>query len=350
MRTVPPPRLVVIWSGVISLLVVLTSVAGLADPAVYEQETQNWATQAQGQDVGNLLAVVVLLVAALRYRNGSHRAGLVGLGSLMYLVYAFVVYAVAVHLNYLFLAYVAVLGLSAWGVILGVNLLRGTPVAYSQGHSRTFASWVVIATGVLFAGLWLGELVPALLNGTVPASLTDAGLWVNPIHVIDLSMVLPGFIVCGVAARRGRDHGLFWLGPWLVFSVLMGSSIIAAMVLMTVRGSANTVPATAMVSVVVTASLLAVRAHLRDSGTQVGAESGDDGSTSSWTGSPHGTSGTRSAAVPQHFVSALDRTVAGPCASQVPDRRSRYLSPNLLWLEHRRPAECGSRSRGSSPG
>jgi hypothetical protein len=143
------------------------------------------------------------------------------------------VYAVAVHLNYLFLVYVAVLGLSAWG------------------------------TGVLFAGLWLSELVPALLMGKVPASLTDAGLWVNPIHVIDLSMVLPGFIVSGIAALKGREHGLFWLAPWLVFSVLMGSSIIAAMVLMMGAGAANTVPATVMVSVVVAASLLALRGYLR---------------------------------------------------------------------------------------
>jgi len=262
MKTVPP-RSVLVWSGVISLLVVLASVAGLADPRVYGQETENWATQAKGQDLGNLLAVVVLVVAALRYRKGSQRAALVWLGALLYLIYAFIVYAVAVHLNYLFLVYVAVLGLSAWGVIFNVNRVRGGGIQYPQGRSRTVAAWVMITTGVLFAGLWLSELVPALLMGKVPASLTDAGLWVNPIHVIDLSMVLPGFIISGIAALKGREHGLFWLTPWLVFSGLMGSSIIAAMVLMMGAGAANTVPATVMVSVVVAASLLALRGYLR---------------------------------------------------------------------------------------
>ncbi len=262
MKTVPP-RSVLAWSGVISLLVVLASVAGLADPRVYGQETENWATQAKGQDLGNLLAVVVLVVAALRYRKGSQRAALVWLGALLYLIYAFIVYAVAVHLNYLFLVYVAVLGLSAWGVIFNVNRVRGGGIQYPQGRSRTAAAWVMITTGVLFAGLWLSELVPALLMGKVPASLTDAGLWVNPIHVIDLSMVLPGFIISGIATLKGREHGLFWLAPWLVFSGLMGSSIIAAMVLMMGAGAANTVPAAVMVSVVVAASLLALRGYLR---------------------------------------------------------------------------------------
>ena len=260
--TTVTPRSVLVWSALISVLVVVASVAGLIDPQVYELETENWATQAKGQDLGNLLAVVVLVVAALRYHQGSRRAGLVWLGALLYLIYAFIVYAVAVHLNYLFLVYVAVLGLSAWAVIFNVNDVRGSGIRYPQGRSRTVAASVIIATGVMFAGLWLSELVPALLTGEVPTSLTDAGLWVNPIHVIDLSMVLPGFIVSGVAALQGRDHGLFWLAPWLVFSVLMGSSIIAAMVLMMLAGATDTVPATVMVSVVVAASLLAVRGYL----------------------------------------------------------------------------------------
>ncbi|GAA4412870.1 hypothetical protein GCM10023168_35210 [Fodinibacter luteus] len=251
-----------VWSGVLSLLVAGVSVAGLADPDVYAQETRNWATQAQGQDLGNLLAVVVLLVSALRYHQGSQRAGLVWLGTLLYLVYAFVVYAVAVHLNQLFLGYVVVLGPSAWGLIFHAGEVRAGGRPTPRARARTVAAWVLIATGVMFAALWLSELVPALLTGTVPASLTDAGLWVNPIHVIDLSMVLPGFVICGVAALQGRDHGLFWMAPWLVFSVLMGSSIVAAMVLMTVDGAVGTAPATVIVSVVVVASLLAARAYL----------------------------------------------------------------------------------------
>jgi hypothetical protein len=127
----------------------------------------------------------------------------------------------------------------------------------------------------LFAGLWLSELVPALLTGTVPASLTEAGLWVNPIHVLDLTMVLPGFIISGGAALKDREHGLFWLAPWLVFSVLMGSSIIAAMVLMMLGGAADTVPVMVLVAALVVASILAVRGYLARSTTHVPAKSRD---------------------------------------------------------------------------
>ena len=258
------------WSVVLAVLVVVSSLAGLLDPRVYEQETENWTIQARGQDLGNLLAMVVLLVPALRYRSGSQRAGLVWLGTLMYLIYAFIVYAMAVHLNYLFLVYVAVLGLSAWGVIFHVSDVRGRTTAYPHGRPRSVTAWVLIVTGVLFAALWLSELVPALLTGTVPAGLTEAGLIVNPIHVIDLSAVLPGFVIAGVAAVQGRDHGLFWLAPWLTFSVLMGTSIVAAMALMMASGDRNALPPTVLVALIVVASLVALAGYLRVVG--VGAD------------------------------------------------------------------------------
>jgi hypothetical protein len=90
----------------------------------------------------------------------------------------------------------------------------------------------------------------------------DAGLWVNPIHVIDLAVLLPGFIVAGYWTLRGQAAGQFFVGPLLVFSVLMGTSIVAAMIMMTVDGFANTVPPLVMVSVIVLASLFAAWRYL----------------------------------------------------------------------------------------
>ncbi|RIK14652.1 MAG: hypothetical protein DCC50_10570 [Acidobacteria bacterium] len=256
-------RPVLVWTGALAPLVTLSSVAGLVDPRVYAQETQNWTLQAQGEDLGNLLAVVVLVASSLLHARGSARAGVVWIGTLLYLVYAFVIYGMAVHLNQLFLVYVAVLGLSAWAVLLNADGLRHAAPRWSRDRATTFPAVVLIAVGVLFAGLWLSELVPAALTGQVPASITEAGLAVNPVHVIDLAVVLPAFVLTGIAALRGRERGGFWLGPWLVFSTLMGASIVAAMALMVQAGdTAAAVPAV-MVSGVVLASLLGAWLHLR---------------------------------------------------------------------------------------
>ena len=169
----------------------------------------------------------------------------------------------AVHLNALFLVYVAVLGLSTYAVAFTAPALIAGDRSFPEGGRRSLAAWTLIGTGALFAVLWLSELVPALLAGQVPASLAEADLGVNPIHVIDLAVVLPGFILAGVASLQGRRHGLFWLAPWLAFSVLMGASIVAAMLLIAAAGYPGTLPPTVMVCAVVAASAIALWRSLR---------------------------------------------------------------------------------------
>ena len=256
------PTSVLVWSLLISALVTATSVLGLADQGIYGEETRNWATQARGQDIGNLLAVIVLTYSGYGYYRGSHRAALVWVGTLLYLIYAFIVYSVAVHFNVLFLVYVATLGLSSYAVMLNVNGLRAESERFPRPAGRTVAGLTSIAIGVLFGLLWLSELIPATLSGEAPQSVVDAGLWVNPIHVIDLAVLLPAFIIAGYLTLRGTARGQFFVGPLLVFSVLMGASIVAAMALMRVEGFANALPPLVMVSVIVLASLFAAWRYL----------------------------------------------------------------------------------------
>lgn len=257
MKPTRPSVPLLVWSVPIAVLVVIASLAGLADTGVYARETANWTLQAKGQDVGNLLAVVALLGAALRHRTGSSRAGLVWLGTLLYLVYAYVVYAMAVHFNALFLVYVTVLGLSCYAAMFSLAALRAEAVP-QQPQGRLLAGWTLVATGGLFSLLWLSEVVPGVLSGEPPATLREAGLWVNPIHVLDLALVLPAFILTGVGALRARRDPLWWVTPWLVFCVLMGASIVAAMVMMMQAGFVGTLPATVMVSAVVVVSAVAL--------------------------------------------------------------------------------------------
>ncbi|WP_139003399.1 hypothetical protein [Arthrobacter crystallopoietes] len=246
----------------IAVLVTLASLLGLLASWPYKEETGNWVLQARGQDLGNLVAVVALLVGAVRMRAGSLGAMQLWVGTLFYLLYAYIVYSFAVHFGRLFLVYVAILGLVFYTLIAALPT-RERPAAYPRGTARVFAAWVLIGTGALFALLWLSELIPATVSGQAPPSQQAAGLIVNPIHVIDLSVVLPGMITIGILALRGNRTGLFLTAPALVFSVLMGSSIIAAMILIVMSGDTSGLVPLVMVSVVVGTSLAAALAYAR---------------------------------------------------------------------------------------
>ena len=236
----------------IAVLATSTSLLGLNASWPYASETENWRRQAQGQDAGNLIAVVVLLVGLVGARRGSLRGVQLWLGSLMYLAYAFVIYSVAVHFGPLFLPYVATLGLSAYGLLFGVGgWPRGATVA---PRARTLGAWVlaVIASG--FATLWLASIVGALASGEPPAELTEAGLVANPVHVLDLALVLPGMLISAVRALTHRPGSDLWLAPWLVFAALMAASIVAAMLL----ASAPIAPLLVLVAITLVSGVVAV--------------------------------------------------------------------------------------------
>lgn len=245
---------------VIAVLVLVASLLGLFSSVPYSKETENWLLQARGQDVGNILAVVGLLISAYLAKKGSRRGFLIWLGTLFYLLYAYIIYAVAVHFNSLFLVYVAILGLTFFTIL--PNLMHGVD-HFESGKVNKFASYTLVIIGLLFAMLWLSDLIPATITGETPQSVKDAGLWVNPIHVLDLSIVLPAFIATGYASLKHKKLGSYLLAPWLTFSVLMGSSIVAAMAMMIADGYSGTVPPMVMVSAVVVASLAALISVIR---------------------------------------------------------------------------------------
>ncbi|GLI27265.1 hypothetical protein ARHIZOSPH14_15070 [Agromyces rhizosphaerae] len=250
------------WIGastiVIAVLVVASSLLGLLLPSVYAREVEDWRLQAWGQDVGNLASVVVLIVGMRLLKTRRSIGVPLWLGALFYVLYAFVIYVFGVHFNELFLLYTAILGLSVFTVVFAIPVLRNQPKV--PKGPRVLAGWALVTLGILFALLWLGEIVPALLSGQTPASITDAGLISNPVHVIDLAVVLPALTATGWLTLKDRSWGLFLAGPWLVFAVLMAASVVAGSLFLLADGATEAVvPAVALSVVAIAGAVVAVR-------------------------------------------------------------------------------------------
>lgn len=216
-------------SAVIAALVLMTSLLGLLAGWPYQFETANWQLQARAQDAGNLLAVVVLLGSLVPAARGSLRGRLVWTGALLYLAYAYVIYAMAVHFGQLFLAYVAAIGLSVYALAFGLRWWDGG--VRVERRPLNVGTVVIASIAVLFGLLWLASIVPAMLSGTVPVDLVEAGLVANPVHVLDLALVLPGMLITSRLARKGSGPAQVMVGPWLVFSALMAASVTLTLVL-----------------------------------------------------------------------------------------------------------------------
>lgn len=253
-----------IFSYLIAFLSGLSSLLGIFTATPYSQETANWALQAVGQDIGNLIAIIIFLFSIYYLSKKSTKAFLIWIGTLFYFIYAYLIYAFFIHFNYLFLIYVVVLGLSFYtltGSLLEQNF-KDIIKPFTSKHEK-IAGFLLIVIGSLFSILWLSEIIPALVSDSIPKSLINTGLWVNPIQVIDLSIVLPAMIITGIFLIKKNFLGRLFSGPWLMFSTLMGSSIIATMIMELINGNNNAIVPLVMVGVITILSVITLNLYLK---------------------------------------------------------------------------------------
>lgn len=221
------PRVVLPLTILTSALVLVSSLLGLFTEWPYAAETPAWRLQGRAQDVGNLAAVLVLLAGLAGLARGGTasralRGRLLWAGALLFLAYAYFISAIGLHFGPLLLVHTAVLGLSVHLVIAGLPWRDGALVAAGP---RRVAGVLLAAIAVAFGALWLSSILRALAQGVVPPELAETGLVANPVHLLDLAVVLPGMLLTARAARRGSGPAQLLLGPWLVFSALMAASV-----------------------------------------------------------------------------------------------------------------------------
>ena len=242
----------------IAVLVLIASSAGLFLNSLYARETMSWIVQTFGQDIANLVAAVALFIAVYFVNKGSVKAFLVWIGVLLALLYAYVIYAFDIHFNSLFLVYVAIVGLSFYtlvGSMIHIHLDSLQPYFAANTKARP-VSVFLMTVAILFALLWLSEDIPALLSGKIPPSVTENGLLTNPVHVLDLGLLLPAMIITGVLLWRRRLLGYLLAIPLLVFSILTGIGILTTFLAMSRKGVPTSVGIEAFIAIIIVVSLV----------------------------------------------------------------------------------------------
>jgi hypothetical protein len=228
----------------IGLLLAIAAGGGLLLRGLY-RDSPYFATQAVAQDLVSLAVVLPLLITtALLAGRGSLRARLLWLGGLVYLVYTYVIAALEDRFNALFLVYVALLGCSLYALIGGLvtTNLPAIKASFSENTPVKPLSTYLAVLAILFYGLWLSEVVPALLAGATPQSITDNGTPTNAVHVLDMAWVLPAMGIAAVSLWRKRPLGYTLAGALLSFVVLLALAILSIVVFLTRGGHPVVVP------------------------------------------------------------------------------------------------------------
>ncbi|MFB9356739.1 hypothetical protein [Actinoplanes nipponensis] len=161
------------------------------------------------------LALPVLAVGLVTSARGSVRGRAALIGALGYLTYNATLLVYATPFNELFLAYVALLGLSLWSLVSALLDPRPPLAPDSRLPARGLAAFI-LTVAALNALAWLRLIVPDL-GEDPPGFLAGTGLTTNPIHVQDLAVWLPALAIVAVLLWRRRPSGVFLAGAGLVF-------------------------------------------------------------------------------------------------------------------------------------
>ena len=126
-----------------------------------------------------------------------------------------------------------------------------------------FVGIYFIVISVLFYFLWLSEIVPAVIQNTLPGSIVETGLFTNGVHVIDLAVFLPGTFIIGVFLLK-RISLAFTLTPViLTFFILMDITIGTLAVVMKMKGVESNLVVSAIMSLLALFSLILLIWYLK---------------------------------------------------------------------------------------
>lgn len=233
-------RLILRLALPLMVLLAASSSWGIFIKDFYAAETYNWQVQSRGQDWIDLLLITpaFIVTSILAYRENK-AALLVWGGVVLYLIYTFTIFSFSVHFNSMFVVYCVILGLSFYAFIYFVYVILKSDYINDRLISNSLSKAMgiyFISVSCIFYLLWLSEVIPAMINNDTPQTIIDASLPTNPVHVLDLAVVLPGIFVTGFQVLKRRSIGFVLAPVVLTFFILMDLTIAMLIVMMVAKG------------------------------------------------------------------------------------------------------------------
>ena len=196
-------------SILIILLLIFISVMGIANPGIYG-DNDFLLPQYYAQDMFSLILVVPLLIGSMIWTGrGSAKGYLLWTGWIVYILYFYTFYVFGVYHNALFLAYVALYGLTLYTLIgllakVDVNVLKAQ---FSEKTPVKVIAVFFIFIATLFYFLWINDVITNLAAGTIPQSVTNFETPTNIVHILDMAVLLPAVLMAGIWLWRRNPWG-----------------------------------------------------------------------------------------------------------------------------------------------
>jgi len=209
---------------------------------LYRNMSADVAIQGIAQDwVTICVGVPLLLISLFLFRNSRRGGAILLAGTAFYFFVSYLFYLAMAMYNPLYLMYVALLSCSFFTVVLTMIplLQRDWTGVFTEKTARRAGLFMMI-NAAMVAMLWLGVIVPPLLDGSIyPKDLQHYTTLI--VQGFDLGLLLPLGALSGFLAFRGRPVGFLLTSVYLVFLSVLMLALVSKIAFMGHAG-ANVVP------------------------------------------------------------------------------------------------------------
>ena len=202
-------------------------VVTISGQGIYRYDTLLTAAGFRGTDAVTLFVGIPLLVfAILYYRRGSLRGALLLVSVLAYFLYNAASLAFSAAYNQLVLIYISAFSVGLFGFILACMVidLSSLPVRVLPGMRERGTAVFLFFAGGATALIWLSDMLPALLAGSMPLVLGSYTTVFT--YAFDLAVITPSAILAGIWLFRKTSLGYLLAPVMLVLCALIGLVVI----------------------------------------------------------------------------------------------------------------------------
>ena len=211
---------------------------------LYRHMSADVAIQGIAQDYVTLFIGIPLLILGLwGYRKGSIRHHFLLTGVVGYFFVTYLFYMAMAMFNELYLVYVTLMGLTFFALIHLITSaeLRSSISSFSSKTPVKFTGGFLIFNAFAIGMMWLGRIVPPLLDGSVyPQGVQHYTTMI--VQGFDLGLLLPISFVSGRLLMQKKPVGYLTATPYIVFLAILMTALTAKIIAMGIHG-VNIIPA-----------------------------------------------------------------------------------------------------------
>jgi hypothetical protein len=210
---------------------------------LYKHMSSEVAPQGIAHDYITLFIGIPLLIISLFIaRKGSLKGKFLLAGTVGYFLVTYLFYTVMAMYNQMFLAYVIIMGVSFFALLILIQSFNKKDLVNSfQADTPVKATGgFLIFNSIAIGLLWLSIIVPPLLDGAIiPVQAEHYTTLI--VQGLDLGILLPASFVCGILLMKKQPMGYLFAPVYFVFLSILMTALTAKVIAMFILGY-NVIP------------------------------------------------------------------------------------------------------------